>query len=79
MSIEKILVSKDHDEILDHLQQLGVDEEVLRFISANSEAFNLFWHFWQNNWIGLTDAQKKDEVNQLIAFIKLVIKAERNK
>lgn len=79
MSTEEILVPKDHDEILDHLQQLGVDEEVLRFISANSEAFNLFWHFWQDNWTGITDAQKKDEVNQLIAFIRLVIKAERNK
>lgn len=79
MSKEEIFVPKDHNIIIEDLQQLGVDEEVLRFISANIEAFNLFWHFWQNNWTGLTDAQKKDEVNQLIAFIRLVIKAEKNK
>ena len=79
MSIEKILVPKDHDRIIADLQHLGVDEEILKFIACDNEAFINFWHFWQNSWIGLTDARKKVVVNQLIAFIKLVMKAERNK
>ena len=79
MSIGKILVPKDHDRIIADLQHLGVDEEILKFIACDNEAFNNFWHFWQNSWIGLTDARKKVVVNQLIAFIRLVMKAERNK
>jgi bifunctional pyridoxal-dependent enzyme with beta-cystathionase and maltose regulon repressor activities len=77
MSIEKFLIPKDHDKIIADLRQMGVDEVVLGYIETDNKSFNLFRHFWQNNWIGLPDEQKVVEVNQLIAFILLVIRAEK--